>query len=256
MPTLFLRSLFCGLAALLLTGLPARAGEVRVVLGPALTNSTALDIALRDHAFTTLAENIAQVFDLPRDLTLRVADCGDANSFYEAGNATILVCGELLPEFAAIAAGMEPDPDLALNLVYDNLLFTVYHELGHALVDMLGLPITGREEDVADQVAVWLMLMSLDEGEGMAATLNAADFFYAPPQEGDHPDFWDSHGLDIQRYHNIVCWAYGYDPDHTAAAFGRHLDEALPPDRRSACGDEFARMDKSFRALLDKVLRK
>ena len=256
MPNLLLRPLLCGLAALLLTGLPARAGEVRVELGPQLTNSTALDIALRDHAFTTLAENITQVFDLPRDLVLRVADCGDANSFYEAENATILVCGELLPEFAAMAADMEPDPDLALNLVYDNLLFTVYHELGHALVDMLTLPITGREEDVADQVAVWLMLMTLDEGEGMQATLDAADFFYAPPQDGDRLDFWDSHGLDIQRYHNIVCWAYGYDPDQAAAAFGEHLDEALPPDRRQSCADEFAQMDKSYRTLLDKVLRK
>jgi hypothetical protein len=248
--------LLCGLSAFLLTCAPARAGQVRVELGPKLTVSPALDAALRDRAFETLAENISAIFDLPQDLILRVADCGDANSFYEAENASILVCGELLPEFAAMAADMEPDPDLALGLVYDNLLFTVYHELGHVLVDILQLPITGREEDVADQVAVWLLLETLDEGEGLQAALDAADFFYAPPQDGDNLDFWDSHGLDIQRYHNIVCWAYGYDPQQAAAAFGDHLDEALPPERRQFCADEYAQMDKSFRTLLDKVLRK
>ena len=245
----------CALAVFLLACLPARAGEVRVEYGPDLAATPALETSTRDRAFEILAENIAAVFALPRDLTLRVADCGEANAYYEPENATILVCGELLPEFASWAADLEPDSQASLDLFYDNLLFTVYHELGHALVDMLDLPITGREEDVADQLAVWLMLETLDAGEGLAATLNAADFFYFPPQDGERLEFWDTHGLDIQRYHNVVCWAYGFDPEQTAAAYGADLDQALPAERREFCPDEYARLHNSFLALLGKVLR-
>jgi len=227
-----------------------------VAYGPNLASSPALEACKQDQAFETMARNIATVFDLPQDLILQVADCGEANSYYEPENATILVCGELLPEFAGWAADLEPDSQARWDLFYDNLLFTVYHELGHALVDMLDLPITGREEDVADQLASWLMLETQDAGEGLPATLNAADFFYFPPQNGERLEFWDTHGLDIQRYHNIVCWAYGFDPEQTAAAYGADLDLALPAERREFCEDEYARLNNSFLTLLEKVLRK
>ncbi|MEW5774546.1 MAG: DUF4344 domain-containing metallopeptidase [Thermodesulfobacteriota bacterium] len=252
-PALFLA--LCGLAALALACPPARAGEVRVSYGPGLSSTPELEACRQDRAFETLAENIAAVFVLPRDLTLRVSDCGEPNACYEAENASILVCGEILPEFAALAARMEPDPDAALDLFYDNLLFTVYHELGHALVDILDLPITGREEDVADQAAAWLMLETLEEGAGLAATLNAASFFYAPPADGESQAFWDTHGLDIQRLHNILCWAYGFDPDQTSAALGADLDALLPPERREFCPEEYARMHNSFLTLLGRSLR-
>ena len=248
-------SLLCGLAALVLSGLPARAGEVRVEYGPGLASTPVLETCRQDRAFEILAENIATVFDLPRDLALRVADCGEPNAYYEPENATILVCGEFLPEFAALAAELEPDPQAALDLFYDNLLFTVYHELGHALVDILNLPITGREEDVADQAAVWLMLESLDEGAGLSAAFNAASVFSSPPAPGADQAFWDTHGLDIQRFHNILCWVYGFDPDQTAAALDGDLDKLLPPERRDFCPDEYARMHNSFLTLLGKHLR-
>ena len=32
---------------------------------------------------------------------------------------------------------------------------TFFHELGHALIDAWDLPITGREEDAADQLPTW-----------------------------------------------------------------------------------------------------
>lgn len=246
-----------GPVLLLLLAAPALAGQARVAYGPQLAPSPALDEARAEQVFETLAENINAVFDLPRDLVLRVEDCGEANAYYDPENSAILVCGELLPEFRDLAAAMEPDRDAALTLAYDNLMFTVYHELGHALVDILDLPITGREEDVADQAAVWLMLETLDEGEGLQAVLGSADFFAAQSEaaRGDDPAFWDSHGLDAQRFHNILCWAWGFDPDQAAAALGQDLERLLPEERRQYCAEEYARMHNSFLTLLGKHLR-
>ena len=38
-----------------------------------------------------------------------------------------------------------------------NLLGIFYHELGHALIDVLNLPIFGQEEDAADVLSVFLI---------------------------------------------------------------------------------------------------
>ncbi len=42
------------------------------------------------------------------------------------------------------------------EFVRDNLLAVFYHELGHALIERLELPIYGQEEDAADVAAVML----------------------------------------------------------------------------------------------------
>src|SRR5689334_22528436 len=44
------------------------------------------------------------------------------------------------------------------RFVAGNMLFVVLHELGHALISDLGLPVLGREEDAADAFASVAML--------------------------------------------------------------------------------------------------
>src|SRR5262245_35704721 len=47
-----------------------------------------------------------------------------------------------------------------VEFVAANLLFALVHEVGHALVAEMGLPVLGREEDAADAYAVLTMLGS------------------------------------------------------------------------------------------------
>ncbi|HYI71139.1 MAG TPA: DUF4344 domain-containing metallopeptidase, partial [Skermanella sp.] len=42
--------------------------------------------------------------------------------------------------------------------VLGNTVFILYHELGHALIDQLGLPVLGHEEDAADNLASIMMI--------------------------------------------------------------------------------------------------
>jgi Putative metallopeptidase len=47
-----------------------------------------------------------------------------------------------------------------VEFVAGNLLFVLFHELGHALVSEMGLPVLGKEEDAVDAYAVLAMLMT------------------------------------------------------------------------------------------------
>ncbi|MFN4169605.1 MAG: DUF4344 domain-containing metallopeptidase, partial [Pannonibacter phragmitetus] len=43
------------------------------------------------------------------------------------------------------------------SVIQSNIISTLYHEFGQALVDVLKLPVLGREEDAADALATLLI---------------------------------------------------------------------------------------------------
>ena len=131
-------------------------------------------------------------------------------------------------------------------------MFFLFHEVGHALIDVLELPITGREEDAADQLAAWVLI---DADEGNAAVIDAATSFYGDGEETvevEETDFADEHGLDRQRYFNMVCWVYGSDPDANSDLVD---DGWLPEDRANLCEGEYQQLDRSWGRLLKEYLR-
>src|SRR5439155_721153 len=80
------------------------------------------------------------------------------------------------------------------------VVFVLLHEISHALFDRLRVPILGREEDAADQLAAFMLLRA---GEGVARrVLVGAAWMYLHDAAGrmpDETDFSDVHGLDSQR---------------------------------------------------------
>ena len=88
-----------------------------------------------------------------------MAECGDSNALFRPGQPQhhpVLRAGGR----AAAAGGQPPAgrPAERDDYVSGVLSFVFLHELGHALIHELALPITGREEDVADQLAVASLL--------------------------------------------------------------------------------------------------
>jgi hypothetical protein len=131
------------------------------------------------------------------------------------------------------------------------------HESGHALFDILNVPVFGREEDAADQMAAFIALQFGTETArtvikgiayfwGYEAIVNKADpgavlsNIFSPkvtsPDQRCFADtfcaFSDVHGTASQRMYNTLCLAYGADP----AAFQDMVDAHwLPPDRAKSC---------------------
>ncbi|MEL7213940.1 MAG: DUF4344 domain-containing metallopeptidase [Pseudomonadota bacterium] len=144
---------------------------------------------------------------------------------------------------------MADDTDL---FVESNLLSIFYHELGHALIDIMQLPVFGQEEDAADVLSVLLIDAFYDEETAQAIAYDAAFGFLGEVAErGDEEiAYWGVHGPDEQRYYNLVCLFYGANPDKRDD-LAADLD--LPEERAEYCEDEFILANDSWGPVLDEM---
>ncbi|ADL00491.1 DUF4344 domain-containing metallopeptidase [Brevundimonas subvibrioides] len=201
-------------------------------------------------------EDVADVLNesliLPVDIGLRFAECGENNAYYVPDDREIQICIEMFEgERETFAAYFETDEEIE-EAVNGSFLFTVFHEVGHALVDVLEIPFTGREEDTADSLAAW-WLIDGDDGEESAIS-GALSFYTDPSEAGDleESDFADEHSLSQQRYYTLTCLVYGSDPDKYANLLE---EEWLTPERAEQCPGEFERLTSTWYTLLDAHLK-
>lgn len=132
--------------------------------------------------------------------------------------------------------------------VESNILAIFYHELGHAVIDLMEVPIFGQEEDAADVIAVLLVDWLYDEEVAQAIAFDSAFGFLNDPTGEEEIPFWDVHGPDEQRFYNHVCLFYGANPDARA---DWAEDLGLPEDRAAWCPEEYDQAAASWGAVFD-----
>lgn len=191
----------------------------------------------------TIALRLNDSLRIPRNIILRTAHCGEPNASYNPDSRRVTLCYEL---FSALTDRFEREAG-GEYLVSGTVVFALMHELGHALIDVLDLPVTGREEDAVDQLATVLLLQQGPTGDSLAF---GAVGWFASDAHADQLDalqFADDHGFDLQRVYNIVCWIYGRDPKR----YPEILEDGwLPEHRRDRCGGEYRRLEESWNRLL------
>ncbi len=136
----------------------------------------------------------------------------------------LLLLAEPKTAFAGESPGRSQPAEIALDegddtalFVIGNTLFAVYHELGHALIDLLNLPVIGREEDAADGFAAVMMIPGkpdLLRDELIIAVADGWRLLGEQAVAGGGPDqLWGEHALDEQRHFSVVCWLVGSDQE-------------------------------------------
>jgi hypothetical protein len=197
-----------------------------------------------------LATATTQNIRVPEHLSLVMAECGQPNAFYQRDKKAIILCYEF---FDDIVSGLLRDfgkrvPRATLTNMAGGLLAFVYlHELGHALVNLLNLPVLGREEDAADQIATYLLLQStnfqqLTDGFVAVHWFNRKKTFFYTRRH-----YADEHSLGPQRQFNIACWAYGSNPQQFLA-LAQYAK--LPRERAVRCGNEYQQLHNAVGQLL------
>lgn len=192
-------------------------------------------------------------FQIPGRLTMGVAECGQKNAFYDAQRRVIVLCYEIADDIVQEFRYDNLTPEQRDKAVTGAISFVLFHETGHALVDVLDLPITGREEDVADQVAT----LALADTDPMAAYW-AAEYFKQRDDPGDTGllkglagmfrtpgQFADEHAFDEQRFFNVICWTYGGDPTGR-----RYLLPLITEARAQRCPGEYRRISLALGTIL------
>src|SRR5580692_4613014 len=152
--------------------------------------------------------------------------------------------------------GLSPKDRLALaEFVAGNTLFAMLHEMGHALVAEMGLPVLGKEEDAADAFAA-TRLISVASGFSDRVLAEAAKGWFMTnrrdKKEGDPVPPYDAHGLDLVRAYQIVCFMVGSNEDK----FKKLADETkLPKDRQDSCTRDYNKAANSWGLVLKPHLR-
>jgi hypothetical protein len=151
---------------------------------------------------------------------------------------------------AGFQMDLDPTDDTALFVV-GNTLFATYHELAHALIDVLELPVIGREEDAADGFAAMMMIPPKPDPIRDELIIAVADGWRLLGERTgtwiDHAPLWDEHALDEQRYFSVLCWMVGSDQ---AGFFDLAEEAGMPPERIETCVDDFTRMRTGWQTLL------
>lgn len=160
--------------------------------------------------------------------------------------------------FAAPAGAQELTEEqqfLATEFAINNSMFIMEHEIGHLLINELGLPVLGKEEDAADSLAT-LLLLQAGTPEMDQALIDSADGWWLTEQdrgeEWENSDFYDEHSLDIQRAYQVVCLTVGARPeDFTELAAEYEMDE----ERQERCGYDYSAAANAWSGLLEPHLK-
>jgi hypothetical protein len=161
---------------------------------------------------TKIATTIDDKFRLPRPLAIKIEDCGEANAYYQPADHAIRVCHELFAFLTKLFTTAGVDAAKIADLTNNTVLFAYLHEWGHAFVGELGLPITGRGEDAADELATLVLANAKDKEAGTTIAMAAGQWFSIMQARRTSMNFADSHSLDGQRAVTIACLFFGSDP--------------------------------------------
>jgi hypothetical protein len=183
---------------------------------------------------------------LARPLAVKMARCGDNILYrpYKPGG-DVTICYEFVKQVEDLAPGTGQQGLVGVVVVPRSatvigpIVEEVLHDVALAVFDNLQIPVWGRTEDAADNVAALIMLQF---GTDVAQTtiLGTAYFLYVA---GTNAKYNVDYVADVrppvrQRYYNILCMAYGADPVRFSMlqAFNRsELQMDLPKDRANDC---------------------
>jgi len=238
-------------AAVVLGSTDAQPNRIRIEYVPPTSakHQNIYEMVKERQALEKLQE-IYGAFRLPFDLTLRTIECdGASNAWYQRGRVS--VCYEYLSEIRAMmpkettADGITPE-----DAVVGQFFFVLSHEMGHALFDMLDVPVFGGSEDAADQFATYIMLQfGKDQSRRLvaAAAYSYRNFIMNPKVTVPLKAFSDMHSPPPVRFYNMLCLAYGSD----SRLFGDLVTkEYLPKERASGCRREYGEVVFAFSKLM------
>jgi hypothetical protein len=216
------------------------------------------DMVRKDNALEML-RRVFLSFRLPEDLHIKAVSCdGIPNAYFSRENdkPTIRICYEYLKYLrAALPRETTPRGATRTEALMGQFLFAAAHEFGHAVFDLYNLPLLGRQEDAADQFATYFLLQF--GGERAHRLILGAAFAYHQMVTNDKDKhrvtlpvaaFSSDHGTAEQRFYNLACIAYGYDPKLFADIIERG---DLPEGRAKFCKFEYSDLAHAIKTLIN-----
>jgi hypothetical protein len=239
------------LAATAVQAQPAKPNRIDIQYVPpkSADHQQIYDLLRQQKALEKLRELLSPL-RLPRRLLLKTEGCeGISNAWYDGESVT--VCYEYLDDlWKNVPQQTTPGGVAPIDALIGPVADVFLHEAGHAVFDILKVPLFGREEDAADQFSIYIMLRFPKDEARRLILGNAFQYkgdLKSPEVTISVKKFADAHGTPSQRFFNVLCVAYGADPE----LFKDFVSSgALPQDRAEGCEDEYQQVAYAFGRLI------
>lgn len=197
----------------------------------------------------SLMDTVSNIFLLPRNLDVIFAETGEINAWYDPDQHRVVMTYDFIEFILKDALANKNTEAEAVQFSVGAILFTLMHELGHALIGEMDIPVVGREEDAADEFATMILL---DAGEtGHQVLSSTADWFNVLARSQKELAFWDEHSLDQQRLYNVLLLMYGENPQ----VYGAHVSLLVPKNRMAKALHEYKVKSHRWQKLLNPYTR-
>ena len=175
------------------------------------------------------------------------ADSSQPTKIQARIDAAALALRDSNPRFKG--ASLEYVQGLA-EFVSGNLLFVLLHEMAHASITQMGLPVLGKMEDAADSFAALRLIKVGSDFSHHVLTNAAKGWFLADLRDKSAEDtvpFYDEHGLNQQRAFEIVCLMVGSDSEKFKDLA---RETKLPEERQDSCAGDYSNAAYSWDLVL------
>src|SRR5262245_26710625 len=247
-----------------------RNGRVKIVYDDAgikPENRDAVKLVRDSGAFERFADRTSRAVALLHDIEVRISDkmpSGIDDPSTEADGRTIYWPADfitttrtLLTEALADINRDKGRPQAIASENFNPDVLTVWanefilgHEMGHALIHQLPLPLTGLEEDSADGFATFFTVN--DKERGPNAALGAAILFdHMARKQGTVTleDLSSDHAMVQQRVYNFLCSVVGSDPQRLQSSLVP--DGYVPKSRAWLCRKEWTQLNYGWWTILE-----
>jgi putative metallopeptidase DUF4344 len=182
---------------------------------------------------------------LPTTLRIWAIECyqdAELMAYYSEQEHAIHFCYEYVDRLEkSRPAGVTEEGFEPAQVFLGAMVGLMLHETGHAFVDLLKVPVFGREEDAADQIAEFIALQ-FDQDLADTVIKGAGWFWLTDARIMLYLDYYaDVHSTSMERFLNDLCLGYGNDPDRFKDLADKFLKARAPH-----CKDEYQQVEKAF----------
>ncbi|MEP2025220.1 DUF4344 domain-containing metallopeptidase [Reichenbachiella sp.] len=154
---------------------------------------------------------LKSVYRWPDKIEVMVTTCDALNSSYTPDAKQIVICYESLYQKINDYPENTNSDEAYERRVFQNVMFTFWHEIGHALMDQYGM-CEGRNvkslEMLADEFAILSMLWR--EEDYWKGIVMISALHYKSKSERMQGKNYESHPSDELRYQKMIVLLYGF----------------------------------------------
>lgn len=176
-----------------------------------LKTNPAITYVRNNGVLESIVDSYNEQYRLPFSVNILFQKINTPNAYYDPNEKRIYFGLEMVELIYNSLSKTYQGQEL-LDATTDAVVYLLFHEVGHAMIDIYHIPVTGKEEAAADNFATYLFSTGDDRVERIA--LNGAQIFFNLSANNDYIseiEMADEHLLDAQRAYTIMSLLYGKD---------------------------------------------